>query len=217
MRFFLIAIFFTPIFCFTQSESYKFNFGVFLIPEINGLLSSHAFGSDKVNEKVGVSGGFSIGRKINERWSLNSGIGFGVKRYNLQQSNLIFNSDINPQNGITTSSSIESNLLYFDVFVPIIVRYHIPSNVLFSTGFNFNYFFADHSKQTIFLGNGNIEGNNLESEQNAKISYELGIGYNFQKTDFSIELVSNFYLNEYLLENKYLVCLGAQLTYQFKR
>lgn len=203
--------------CFSQNESSKFNIGVFLTPEINGLITTQSYGNDKVNEKIGLTSGLIVGRKINERWSLISGLGCGIKRYDLHQYNIIFNSDINPQTGITTTSSIESNLSYYDVFVPIIVRYQFPSNVMFSTGFNCNYFFTDHSKQTIFYGNGNIQKINLSSEKKANLSYQLGIGYNFQKMNFSLELVSKFYLKEYLLNNKHLFCLGAQLTYQIKR
>lgn len=217
MRFFLIAIIIFPMFCFSQNESNKYTIGVFLCPEINTFLSNPSVGIVKVEEKVGGAFGFAFDRKLNDKWSLVSGLGLGIKRGDYIENGIIFNTDINPQIGVVSSSKIESNVSFFAVHAPFLVQYNFRSRFFLSSGIAINYFFANRSKRTIFYGNGDVQENNIKSEKNLNFSCQFGIGYTFKKINLSIEFLNKYYLNKYPLYNANLYSIGSQVTYTLKR
>ena len=104
-----------------KQENSKFDIGFYILPEINGLITGNPTGRETVSAKFGGAAGLNLAYRFTSKLSLRTGLGFGVRNYEHVHEGLIFNSDISPNDGFISESSIVSSISYSEIQLPILL------------------------------------------------------------------------------------------------
>lgn len=210
-----LTLLFLPFLSFAQekSDDSKIGFGFYLLPEMNGLTTANPVGTETVGSKLGGSAGLNLEFRLTQKIALRTGLGYGLKNYNHLHEGLIFNSDIDPQNGFQTESRMESSITYSELQVPLLFQYKLNSNVFFALGLELNTSFADKSERIIYYGNGDIE--QLENTTGTLLNFApmLSIGFIVPNSNFIIEPLFKYYIKEYLVPMSNQYNYGLKITY----
>ena len=220
MKRILPAFLFIPFFSFSQAETgtTRWNAGLFVLPEINALAVQSMAGTQTVDPGFGFSAGLALEFEVSDQLSLRSGLGYGLKKYNHLHEGLIFNSDIDPQQGVVSESRLESEIAFSEIQLPFLIQYRPVPRFFVAGGVEFNAPFADRSHRIIYYGNGDVE--ELNNENIPVINYGplISFGYRQPFGDHSsllIEPMVKYYINEYLVPQSRLSNYGLRLTYLF--
>jgi hypothetical protein len=217
MRFLTLIFILLQSLAFSQTES-KNSFGFYFQPELTGVFARKysSGGKDVVKKKLGVSVGFNFNRKLSEKVVFRTGIGYGFKNCESNQTGLIFGSDIDPQQGYISESRIEGKIQFHEIHLPLLFQFKIYKNFHINVGLELSKAFADNSSRTIFYGNGEIEkmsSNNVLLFNGAPL---LSVLYQIPlKNDafVSIEPFCKLYARPYLFNDVGMYNFGLRLNY----
>lgn len=213
-KLFLTLLFF-PLLSFSQEKNNdsKIDFGFYVLPEMNGLTTANPVGTETARSKFGFSAGLNLEYRLTPKISFRTGLGYGLKNYNHLHEGLIFNSDINPQNGIQTVSRMESSISYSELQLPLLFQYKLNPKVFYTLGLELNTSFADKSERIIYYGNGAID--QLENTTGAILNYApmLSIGFIVPNSNFIIEPLFKYNIKEYLIPMSNQYNYGLKITY----
>lgn len=215
MNKYILILLFLPALTYGQeaTEDSKFDLGFYILPEMNGLITGNPIGRETVSAKFGGAAGLNIEYRLTSKISLRTGLGFGIRNYEHVHEGLIFNSDISPNDGIISESSIESNITYIEVQLPLLLQYNINSNFFFTAGLELTTAFADRSERVIFYGNGTTEDMQNNNKIGANVGPLITIGYEIPNSNLLLELLFKYYLRDQIIANSNQYNFGLKITY----
>jgi hypothetical protein len=213
----ILTFLLTPLLTFAQdnSEDAKLTFGIFALPEMNGLITNNPIGTETVEAKISSSVGLNVEYHLTEKVSLRSGLGFGVKRYDHTHEGLIFNSDLNPQSGQITESRMESKVVFSELQLPLLFQYKIHPNLFFTLGLEVNAAVFDQSERIIYYGNGDIEQLSNQAEVSINFAPMISVGYVVPNSNLMIEPMFKYYTKSYIIAESHLFNYGVKVTYNW--
>lgn len=183
-----------------EKEIKKLTYSFHLSPEFNALVPDENSENETTTSKLGFSAGFDIQLNLSSRFSIVSGLGYGLIRYNWEKTGLILGSDIDPILGVISESSQEYSINYSEIRLPLLLKYSIIMNKLvFQCGFEASYLFADHSERIIHRGDGTDE-NMGDLDKKIVLAPTMSFGYIIPISDqhlLSIEPVFRYYINNF--------------------
>lgn len=178
-----ILIFFLLFpFLLKGQEDNKWQFGLQLRPGINDVASYHPDYSSQSN--FGFSVYLSALRSLSPKISFNAGIGVGWNRYNRTQSNFIFDWDIDPTQGIISSSVLNENYSTRSIEIPTLFEFKVAKKFCAIAGIQLNLRQVIGIDRTITSSSGHSE-NLIVKDANPTYTASLpvGFGYTFINTD----------------------------------
>ena len=194
-------------------------FGFSLSPEFNDLKVSNLVGQESVAPKMGLSAGLNVAFHLSNKISLRTGLGYGFKHYNHTHAGLIFGTDLNPQTGVNTTSTIESKIAFSELQFPLVFQYELKENKIFiAGGIEITKPFANQSECTVYYGNGTTDVLSNPTQNGLNFAPVLSLGYLLPVTDqlsISIEPMFKYYLNTYIISGSNLFNYGLRTSIHF--
>jgi hypothetical protein len=182
--------------------------GLSITPEFNNLFVGNPVGRETVKPAIGFSAGLTLEFHVAKKASIRTQVH--------TQNGLVFISDINPQTGVITESSIKSNMSFSEIQIPLLFQYELKENRFFiAGGIEFIYPFSNNSERIIYYGNGNTEKLLNSTSNNLTIAPVLSIGYKLPVSDklsISIEPMFKYYVKEYVITASHLYNYGLRVT-----
>ncbi len=205
----------------TASEKERrFQTGVYLSYEVSGLIVRSDVYETKTTPKSGFSMGVLGAYQFNERNSIHLGLGYGFKRYFIKQDGVTFGSDIDPQMGFVSSSTLTTDVRFKELQIPVLFKHEFKENNWFITGgLEFLFLHANKMEQK-------IENNDFfTSTTNQKsvfynVTPVIGAGYQFRLSNqlqASVEPTLKMYIFEHMVSNSSILQGGLRMTVFFKR
>jgi hypothetical protein len=206
---------FLPLLSFGQEaqKDSKFDLGFYMLPEINGLITGNPIGREATRNQFGGAAGLNVEYRLTSKISLRTGLGFGIRNYEHVHEGLIFNSDISPNEGMISESSIVSNINYSEIQLPLLFQYNINSNFFFTLGLELTTIFNDNSERVIFYGNGTTEEIKNNNIFQSNVGPLLSIGYQIPNSNFLIEPLLKYYLRDQIIVSSNQYNYGLKITY----
>ena len=163
-------------------EEHKWQFGVQLRPGFNGVASYHPDYTSQPN--FSFAGYLSALRSLSPKISFNTGIGVGWNRYNRTQSNFIFDWDIDPAQGIISSSVLHENYNTRSIEIPLLFEFKLAKKFYAIAGLQLSLRQVIGIDRTITSSSGNSE-NLIVKDANPAFTASLlvGFGYTLINTD----------------------------------
>lgn len=189
----------------------------FVSPEINSLHTANPFGHETTKAGLGFSTGTFTLFKLTKNIRFRTGLAYGFKTYKHEQTDLIFQTDINPQSGVISHSRIESTMRYSEFQIPLAFQFYFLNRTFYlSTGADLILPFADVSKRTIYYGNGTTENLN-PPRAHIFVAPTFSIGYFYAlgpNLSIRFEPYCRFYLDEYRIIDSRLHNFGLRLIFR---
>jgi hypothetical protein len=217
--FILSLCFSLTVFAQSTLSDRKIQFGFSLTPEFNDLKVSNLVGQESVAPKMGLSAGLNVAFHLSNKFSLRTGLGYGFKHYNHTHAGLIFGTDLNPQTGVNTTSTIESKIAFSELQFPLVFQYELKENKIFiAGGIEITKPFANQSERTVYYGNDTTDILSNPTQNGLNFAPVLSLGYLLPVTDqlsISIEPMFKYYLNTYIIAGSNLFNYGLSTTIHF--
>lgn len=189
-------------------------YGFSISPEVNYLMTHRS--GEQSEASPGLSSSLFVHRDIGNRLAIETGLGFGIKQINHLQTGLIFGSDIDPQQGILSYSSLETNATLNEIQLPVSgVLTLAQSHFSLVFGLTGHYQWTNNAKRIIHHGSGG-ENTQLNSTFNPLLNFSTAIGFRYtqpisQKIGLIVEPKFTFYFREYIVPLTRLCCGGLKL------
>lgn len=162
-------------------EENKWQFGHQFRPGLNGVISYHPDYTSQPN--FSFSGYLSAWRSLSPKISFNTGIGVGWNRYNLTQSNFIFDWDVDPAQGIISSSVLHENYSKRSIEIPLLFEFKLAKKFYAIAGLQLSLRQVIGIGRTITSSSGTSENLILKDANPAyKTSLLVGFGYTLINT-----------------------------------
>lgn len=217
--FILSFCFSLTVFAQSNLSGRKIYYGFSLCPELNYLKMGNLVGQESVAPRIGVSAGLNVAVQLSNKISLRTGLGYGFKNYNHTHAGLIFGTDLNPNTGVNTTSTIESKISYSELQMPLVFQYQLKENKYsISVGMEIIKPFANHSERIVYYGNGTTEVLSNPTQNSLNFAPVLSLGYLLPVTDqlsISIEPMLKYYLKDYIISGSNLMNYGLRTTLHF--
>ena len=217
--FILSLCFSLTVFAQSTLSDRKIQFGFSLTPEFNDLKVSNLVGQESVAPKMGLSAGLNVAFHLSNKFSLRTGLGYGFKHYNHTHAGLIFGTDLNPQTGVNTTSTIESKIAFSELQFPLVFQYELKENKIFiAGGIEITKPFANQSERTVYYGNGTTDVLSNPTQNGLNFAPVLSLGYLLPVTDqlsISIEPMFKYYLKTYIIAGSNLFNYGLRTAIHF--
>jgi|LauGreDrversion4_2_1035121.scaffolds.fasta_scaffold286393_2 hypothetical protein len=217
--FILSLCFSLTVFAQSTLSDRNIQFGFSLSPEFNDLKVSNLVGQESVAPKMGLSAGLNVAFHLSNKISLRTGLGYGFKHYNHTHAGLIFGTDLNPQTGVNTTSTIESKIAFSELQFPLVFQYELKENKIFiAGGIEITKPFANQSERTVYYGNGTTDVLSNPTQNGLNFAPVLSLGYLLPVTDqlsISIEPMFKYYLNTYIISGSNLFYYGLRTSIHF--
>jgi len=196
----------SPLALISQNEGQqsKWELGFVFSPE----LSYQSKSSDQelaYSNNLGYSGTINLRYALTEQISFRFGLGMAQRRFERTQKNLVFASDIDPINGVTSTSDIVISGSYLNFHAPIDLLYSPNGdNLFFACGAEVAYQEPQTLLQSrIVLSNGNKEESASRKSGVINLGLRIGMGYRFpisERIYISSEGYLKYYFKEFLIE-----------------
>jgi hypothetical protein len=217
--FILSLCFSLTVFAQSTLSDRNIQFGFSLTPEFNDLKVSNLVGQESVAPKMGLSAGLNVAFHLSNKFSLRTGLGYGFKHYNHTHAGLIFGTDLNPQTGVNTTSTIESKIAFSELQFPLVFQYELKENKIFiAGGIEITKPFANQSERTVYYGNGTTDVLSNPTQNGLNFAPVLSLGYLLPVTDqlsISIEPMFKYYLKTYIIAGSNLFNYGLRTAIHF--
>lgn len=204
----------------TSGKERKIQTGVYLGYDVSGLIVRSDVYETKTTPKSGFSMGALGAYQFNARNSLRLGLGFGFKRYFIKQDGVTLGTDIDPQMGFISSSTLTTDVRFKELQIPVLFKHEFKENNWFITsGLEFLGLYANKMEQK-------IENNDFfTSTTNQKsIFYNvtpiIGAGFQFRLSNqlqATIEPTLKMYIFEHMVTNSSILQGGLRMTVFFRR
>jgi len=160
----------------------KWQLGLQLRPSIGGVTS---YESDYASQPNFCFSGYAgASYTINAKVKFNTGLGFGWNKYSRTQSNLIFSWDIDPQEGVISTSILDENFTTRSMEIPAIFNLTLFKNLYALGGLQVNLRQVIGIDRTIHSSSGKHELLILKDANPAfTASVVIGIGYAIALTE----------------------------------
>lgn len=141
-----------------------------------------------------------------EKLSLQASLGYAIRPYHVQEDGLILESDIDPLQGVVSSSSLIYKGTYHEFQLPLLLKLHLQSTrrgPYIGAGPMVGVAFGHSGKGELHLGNGtNVPLADLSYRTEPKIALQACLGHRMPLTavhDLSLELYGNVYSGMFFL------------------
>ena len=214
-------MFIIPTMGFAQDKSKedKWSFGVSLSPGLNVLLVDK-FLNQTSKVRAGVSAGVNVKYWLWKLFSLRTGAGYGIIRYDFIEPGLIYLSDIDPSKGEFNRSRLTTTFSFKELQIPLLFQVDFyDQNLFVAAGAEFKYIFKNTSTKTnVHESEGEFKFRDINNPASPNSAVILSGGYRFRlspKRDISIETVLKLYVKPYVFKQSQLCVLGLATSYNF--
>ncbi|TNF50358.1 MAG: PorT family protein [Bacteroidetes bacterium] len=211
---FMIAM--LPVFGIAQKYSSNQKLSVYLTPEINGLMISSSDLTQGYDLSSKSKSGFSLGidmeRKLADKLSLRTGLGYGYKRCFHEIGN--WETLYDPKVGVLDAIQ-QTDFELHEVQVPISVKYDLFDRWYVSAGIETNYIFYNSSNEITIASDGHRENFKSHLDVRVNIAPMISLGYYIPKIKLSVEPQFNYYLFRNLTFQSNFYRFGMKMSYHF--
>ena len=218
--FFLLGLYLIAFQQHAQAQQ-PIDIGVLLGPQINYVVVKNRQAIQSKPQLGFVLEGFAAATLANH-FSINVGLGFASSNFRTTDNSLVLGSDINPQTGAAVNSTLEETQRYYDVHVPILLKYSLrPDNqgLFIGLGVNNSINFYEIYDWTIVSGSGTVEtGGRHGGSRFFQIGAQACVGSIFPVSDaqkFSVDFFGNYVPNRYYAGKRNFLSTGLRLGFWF--
>jgi hypothetical protein len=118
-----------PDFAFTTNSDpeRRISFGIDAALDFHFLMDDETYIHSR-QPQLGFSTRGWMSMRLRDKLALQVGLGYALRRHDYTIDSLVFSSDIDPQSGIVTYSSIEMDLALHEIQVPVLLRYSFQNS-----------------------------------------------------------------------------------------
>ena len=219
-RFLLTIVFIssTSILKAQVESNSRWEAGLFLSPELNGSFKTKMAGRNISSKGAfGFSAGLNFDFKAGSKVTLRTGVAYGNKTYEIDEDDMVFPDDIDPQAGFISTSRSETIYHFDEIQIPFAFQYALVENSLFiSGGLEAAFELSEKSERTLYHKNTITTSSPDNDWTNAALTLSMGARLQLGMSSFIIiEPIYKFYIRKIPLYEKSYFTLGLKTSWNF--
>ncbi|MFN8397876.1 MAG: porin family protein [Bacteroidia bacterium] len=183
-----------------------------------GLDFTMLTGVGEVHPRPGFSVHGVSSLTIIEKLSLQASLGYAFRPYHLQADEIILSTDIDPNQGVISTSRLVVDGSYHEFQLPVLLKFHLQSThkgPYIGAGPMVALAVGHSGSGELIRGNGSVEQvSNVGYRPEPKVALQACLGHRMPltpATDLSVELYGNAYANWFFLAPARNLTAGARV------
>lgn len=202
------------MFLHAQNSTLKrFNYGLTLQPEFTTSRSILPHTSVDITNtpKLGVGLGFDLQMKLNDLFSLRTGMGFSMKRLTHTWNKLTLGS---PE---FSEAVLQTNVSFIDIYIPLHLLIQLKKGFYISLGGELSSVLSNSSERKLIYADGFEEKLSTRAFPFVNYSGQIGVGYKMSVHSKTIQIEPFFkhYFSDGAIQDNLLMNVGTRCVWFF--